>query len=107
MKLLELIEQVKERNLDKDTLEQYRDQLSGLFAQMMLELSDIEKAKAIFFNNATKLYQDMNNKAPSDISIKRVWQALKEGQREIELKRYAMACKEMLSSLKNRLYQIF
>lgn len=107
MTLLELITAVKEKNLSKDALEAYRDQLSGLFAQMQLELADIEKKKAIFFDNSTKLYQEMNGKSPSDISVKRLWQAMKEGQREIELKRYAMACKEMLNSLKSRLYSIY
>lgn len=99
MKLIDLINAVKEQNLTKDQLEGYRDQLSSLFSQMMLEMADIEKLEAVF----------MHGKDPDESVANRkiTWKATPEGQRLIQLKRYAMACKEMLSSLKNRLYQIF
>lgn len=102
MKLIELIEKVKERNLTKDQLEGYRDQLSGLFAQMQLEMADLEKLKAMFFHT-----MKLANEKLSDISIKRDWQSTKEGLREIELKRYCLATKEMLNSLKSRLYSLY
>lgn len=102
MTLRELIIAVKENNLDKDMLEGYRDQLSGLFAQMQLELADIEKEKALYFDSEKTIQPEL-----SDISIKRKWQATQKGLRELELKRYCLATKEMLSSLKSRLYNIF
>ncbi len=98
MKLKDLILAIKEKNLDKSALENYRDELSGLFAQMCLEMADIQKEKALFIDG----YE-----AKTDIEKKRKWAVTQKGQREIELKNYQSATKEMLSSLKNRLYQIF
>lgn len=100
--LQSLINSVKERNLSKDQLEQYRDQMSNLFAEMQLELAEIEKNKAITFDTLKE-----DNPNASDISIKREWQATPFGLREIELKRYCLATKELLNSLKSRLYSIY
>lgn len=99
MQLRELIIAVKEKNLSKDQLENYRDDMSNLFAQMQFELADIEKEEALFLEDF----------AP-DISVaarKTAWKATKSGQRAIELKRYCLATKEMLNSLKSRLYSIY
>ena len=41
--LSELIISVKEHNLSKDQLENYRDQLSNLYAEMNIEMADLEK----------------------------------------------------------------
>ena len=99
MKLLELITKVKEKNLSKDQLEEYRDQLSGLFAQMQLEMATIEKQEAIFMHNK----EDQKSVAQRKIE----WKATQEGQRLLELKRYCLALKEMLNSLKSRLYSLY
>ncbi len=102
MKLQDLITKVKERGLSKDELEQYRDDLSGLFAQMQLEMSEIEKEQA--------LYMDATNASSKQDSVaqrKVRWNATAKGQRLIEIKRYALATKEMLNSLKSRLYSIY
>lgn len=98
MKLKDLILKIQERNLSKDQLEAYRDQLSELFALMNLEMAEILKAKALFIDT----YE-----APTDIAKKRKWQASLKGLREIELKSYMSATKEMLSSLRNRLYNYY
>jgi hypothetical protein len=103
MKLRELIEAVKEKKLTKDQLEDYRDNLSSLFAEMQLELAEIEKEKALFFDKTRETFAEN----VSDISIKRDWQATDKGLREIELKRYCLATKEMLNSLRSRLYSIY
>ena len=102
MKLQELIDKVDERTLSKEDLEMYRDQMSKLFAQLQLETAEVEKQKALFF-------EDLKQKDPtlSDVSIKRKWQATSKGLREIELKRYSLALKEMLNSLKSRVYSIY
>lgn len=97
MKLREIMELVKDRTLTKDQLEEYRDDLSRVFAEMQLEMADIEKLEAVFppenFNTA--------------VARKTAWRMTKEGQRLIELKRYSLATKEMLNSLKSRLYNIY
>lgn len=96
MTLTELILKVKERNLSKDQLEDYRDQMSHLYAKMQMELAEIEKTKALKFEEMKANFPEA-----SDISIKRNWQARAEGQREIVLKRYCLATKELLNSLKS------
>lgn len=98
MKLKELIESVREKSLTKDQLENYRDDLSGLFAQMMIEMAEIQKEKAMFIEN---------HDAPTDIAKKRKWAVTPKGQREIELKAYSSATKEMLTSLRNRLFNFY
>ena len=100
MKLQDLINQVKEENLSKERLEAYRDQLSGLFAQMQLEMATIEKTEANFMADP-----DVSDRPVAQRKV--LWKATKDGQRLIELKRYCLATKEMLNSLKSRLYSIY
>jgi len=100
MKLQELITKVKEQGLSKDELEEYRDQLSELFAQMQMEMADIEKEEAMFMADHTR--DDMS------VAARKIWwKATGSGQRLIVLKRYCLATKEMLNSLKSRLYSIY
>lgn len=102
MTLLELIKAVKEKNLTKEQIEEYRDQMSSLFAEMQLELSEIEKSKAVRM-------EEMRIATPTDSEarLKGNWQASEKGLREITLKRYCLATKEILNSLKSRLYSIY
>ena|SRR3990167_304443 len=97
MQLKELITAVKEKNLSKDSLEAYRDQMSSLFAEMMMESADLEKEEALFM--------DKENGTIASRKVK--WKATQSGQRLIVLKRYSLACKELLNSLKSRLYSIY
>ena len=99
MKLQDLITKVKERDLGKDELEQYRDDLSGLFAQMQFEMAELEKKEAIFMDGIEE------NESVAQRKI--FWKATDFGQRLIELKRYCLATKEKLNSLKSRLYSIY
>jgi len=97
MTLNELILAVKEKNLSKDQLEVYRNDMSQVFAEMQLEMADLEKEEALFMEK-------------TDATVARakvLWKATKEGQRLIVLKRYALATKELLNSLKSRLYSIY
>lgn len=96
MQLRELIMAVKEKNLTKEQLEAYSDQMSQLFAEMMMEMSDLEKEEALF----------MDGEEGTVASKKVSWKATKSGQRLIVLKRYAVATKEMLNSLKSRVYRL-
>jgi len=97
MKLLELIVAVKEKNLDKDQLENYRNEMSQVFAEMQMEMAELEKEEAIFMEK-------------TDTTVARakvIWKATESGKRLIVLKRYCLATKELLNSLKSRLYSIY
>lgn len=96
MTLNELILAVKEKNLTEEQLEAYRDQMSVLFAEIQLEMADLEKLEAMF---PTENY-------PTAVARKNAWKQTTEGQRLIILKRYSIALKELLNSLKSRIYQL-
>ena len=94
--LADLIKSVKEKNLTKEQLEGYSDELSSLFSQLMLEMADLEKEEALF----------MEKTEATVARAKVIWKATPSGQRLIVLKRYALACKEMLNSLKSRTFRL-
>ena len=97
MELKELIIAVKEKKLDKDQLENYRNEMSQVFADMQMECAELEKEEALFMEK-------------SDTTVARakvLWKATPSGQRLIVLKRYCLATKELLNSLKSRLYSIY
>lgn len=98
MTLKELIIAVKEKNLSKDQLEDYRDQMSHLFAEMQIEAAVLEKEEALFMDKTI---------TSSVAATKIMWKATSSGQRLIVLKRYCLATKELLNSLKSRLYSIY
>lgn len=100
MTLLELLQKVKEQSLTKTQLEAYRDDLSNLYAEMSLEMAEIEKEEAMYFYKRTS--PDV-----TDVSIKRTWKATEQGQRQILLNRYLKGTEKILSSLKSRLYSIY
>lgn len=97
MQLSELIISVKEKNLTKEQIEAYRDQISGLYAQMQMEMAELEKEEALF----------MEKQDGTVARSKVIWKATTSGQRLIVLKRYERATKELLNSLKSRLYSIY
>lgn len=96
--LKDLILAVKEQNLTKEQLELYHDQLSNLFAEIMMEMADLEKEEALFL--------EVQGEDKSAISKKINWKATPSGQRLIVLKRYALAAKELINSLKSRTYRL-
>lgn len=98
MKLRELIEAVKEKSLTKTQIEEYRDDLSNVSAQMFLEMAEIEKLEALFLDS---------NEEKTDAAKKRKWAATHKGLRQIELKNYIRATDKILSSLKSRLYSLY
>lgn len=114
MKLQELFEAVKEKHLGKQALEDYHTELTSLYAQMMLEMSELEKKEAMYFlenkeekeeywNGDKKVGERVINQKP-DIEVKRMWRGTPNGQRLIELKNYEKATSKILTSLKNRMY---
>lgn len=98
MKLKDLILAVRERNLSKDQLEDYRDDLANLFAQMQFELAEIRKEKAVFF---------LDQAENTNVATEKKWQGSPRGLREIELSHYCKATEKILSSLKARLYNVY
>ena len=99
MTINDLMLAVKEQNLSKDQLEEYRNSMSQVFAEMQMEMADIEKDEALFMNE--------RDNTESAISRKIAWKATAGGQRLIVLKRYSLAVKELLNSLKSRLYSFY
>ena len=98
MKLKELIIAVKEKNLTKEQLEDYSDQMSSLFAEMQIEMAELEKEEALFM--------DMKQVEDSVAETKIKWKGTENGRRLIVLKRYCLAVKELLNSLKSRTYRL-
>lgn len=105
MNLKELFESVREVNLTKTQLENYHSELTSLYAQMLLEMAELEKTEAIYF--LSKQHEIRDNKPITDISIKRMWRGTQSGLRLIELKSFEKATSKVLSSLKNRMYNIY
>lgn len=99
MQLIQLIQDVKEQNLSRDQLEAYHTQISSMFSQMNVEMADLEKAEALF------MAKDFGEKK-SVAERKVLWKATPEGQRLIMLKRYSVATKELINSLKSRIYKL-
>lgn len=99
MKLLELLQKVKEKSLSQEQLEGYGDQMSFLFSQMQIEMADLEKEEAIF------MAKDFGEKR-SVADRKILWKSTEKGQRLIVVKRYSIATNEMIKSLKNRTFRL-
>lgn len=99
MKLEEAIKLVREENLTKSQLEDYRNQMSSLLSEMQLECAAFEKEEALY----------MANKSDGETAINRkiTWKATPSGQRLIVLKRYISATKTMMTSLRDRLYNFY
>lgn len=98
MTLKDLIIAVKEKSLSKEQLEAYRDQMSHLFADMQFEMAELEKEEALF----------MAKKWEASVAqVKIWWKETPSGQRLIVLKRYCLATKELLNSLRSRLYSVY
>ena len=100
MKLTDLILAVKEKNLSKEQLENYRSEMSEVYAQMQIEMADLEKDEALFM-------EGNSNGELTVARLKIMWKATEKGQRLIVLKRYCLATKELLNSLRSRLYSIY
>lgn len=99
MKLLELLEKVKEENLSKEQLESYRDQLAHLASDIQIQLGTYQKLEAQF----------MAGRQPDEsVAARKIdWKSRPEGQRLVELKNYSTAAKIQLRALRDRLYSIY
>lgn len=95
MELLELFNAVREENLNKGELENYRDELAHLYALHQIEVARIKKEKAFFL---------IKEKEKTAIATQNKWAVTDLGQKEIQLTYECTAIKEVLSSVKHRLY---
>ena len=97
--LLQLLEAVKERNLTEAQLEEYSDELTNLYASMMIEIAGLKKSRAIYFYTENQKHPEL-----PDVKIKRLYEVTGEGQRLILLEHYVKATSKVLSSIRSRLY---
>lgn len=97
--LTTLFKAVRETDLVKTQLEDYRNQMAGLLSEMQMECANLEKEEAIYMNG-----KDVDETA---INRKITWKATPYGQRLIVLKRYISATKTMMTSLRDRLYNFY
>ena len=50
MTLRDLITAIKEKDLTKEQLEAYRDEMSHVYAEMQMEMAELEKEEALFMD---------------------------------------------------------
>jgi len=101
MKLRDLLKAVEDKNLTKAQVEEYYDDLTHVFSKVCMEVADLKKREALFFDEHMRQYPD-----DSDARIKRLWRITPEGQRLIELEAYKTVLPRELASLKNRIYSL-
>ena len=102
MTLRDLITAIKEKDLTKEQLEAYRDEMSHVYAEMQMEMAELEKEEALFMD-ATFARAVEESVAQRNAR----WKGTDKGQRLIVLKRYCLATKELLNSLRSRLYSVY
>ena len=96
-KLAELLKEIKDENLTKESLDQYYSALSLLRGDVRIELAGIQKEKAMF----------MLEDAEKSVAQRKInWQAGEKGQREIDLKAYISSMGDALGSVKTRIYAL-
>lgn len=97
MKLLQLFQEVKDERLSKEQIENFHKQLCELRADIKIELSGVEKERAMFML-----------RTPEKSVAQRIveWKGGEKGQREIELKAYLSATSDHINSLKTRIYAL-
>ena len=100
MELLEIFASIKDEKLGRAQLEKYEQTLASLYAEMMIEIGSLKKERALYF---------LERQRPeiTDISIRRLWDAIPNGQRLIELEANVKAVARMSSSIKSRIYQSY
>lgn len=98
MKISELAQKIRGGNLSKDQLENYYDELTGLYAQMEERMGELEKAEAIFLNESGE---------ETRAGAERKWNATENGQEAITTKHNIRALSKLISSVKHRIYATY
>lgn len=94
MTIREIIEAVREKNLTREQLERYYDHLVSLWGSLNLEMADLTKKEALFFDK----------REGTAIASTRAWAVTIEGQRQIEVKYQLRATEKLISSVKHRIF---
>lgn len=94
IKLVDIIEEVKDENLTKEQVDDYYTLACQLKTEISMQLADYLKKEALF----------MASREGSVAERKVQWNGSTEGQRLIELKTYKLAINSVLDGLKNRIY---
>lgn len=92
----ELITLVKDENLPKEKLEQYRDKIIEVVAEMQMELAELQKSEALFMG-AKK-----DGQSVADRKIE--WKVTPDGLRLIDIKNFLSTGKILIKGLQNRVY---
>lgn len=103
MKLIDLLQAVKDENLSLEAIERYRDEMVHLHSAMQIELADIEKAEALFID---AYHINDSSKEATEAERKRKWKATEQGQRQILINRYIKVVVKEIDSLKSRVYRL-
>ena len=98
MNLTEIFTSIREEKLGRTQLEMFEQKLAGIYADYMIEIGSLKKQRALYF---------LERQRPeiTDISIRRQWDAIPDGQRLIELEANVKAVARMSSSVRSRIYQ--
>ena len=102
MNLTETFQAIKEERLDRTALEKYEQELSAVYADMMVEIGRLKKARALYFYSMEQEHPEL-----PDIKIRRVWDATDDGMKLIQYENEVKAVAKMLSSIKSRIYQTY
>ncbi len=100
--LSEILSAVKEENLSKGQLELYEQKLAALYADYMMRIATLKKARAMYF-----YAKEQSNPELPDVKIKRVWDATDDGLELIQKEAEVKAVSRVLSSIKSRIYQTY
>lgn len=96
MDIRTLAKEVREANLSSQKLEEYYTDLTSLYAEMTMNLADLEKLEAVYLNECEE---------KTRAGAERKWYASPDGQKQIELKHSTRAIEKLASSIKNRIYK--
>lgn len=96
--LSSLIDAVKIENLTKTQIENLRDDMAHLYSLYQLETAKIKKEKSLYF---------LRNPEKTNVATENKWAVTESGLRETDLKYECRALKELLSSVKHRLYNLY
>jgi len=97
-KLEQLIIAVKEENLTKTQLEDYFKEVTELRVDIKMQRAVVKKEKALFMVK--------RDAGESISSRKEVWDASDTGQRLIDLDTYVTVTRDLLDSIRTRIYSL-
>lgn len=100
MNLSEILSKVREERLSRADLEMYEQTLANLYATMMVRIGELKKERALYF-------LERQRPEVTDISIRRLWDAIPLGQELIGLECDVKAVARMASSVRSRIYQAY